>query len=135
MGLNLKWVHYAGLGIILVAITFFDIAPSGPWNDSRFTSGSIGLVGLFLLYIAWFKVMFGDKGIVPTLDRWKDPVGTAPKVIGVGIATLIVAYSAGRVDFFPEPAGLLLTGIGLLILTNGIYVWLVSYGLLSDEEE
>ncbi len=135
MGLNLKWGHYAGIGIILVVFTFLDFAPAGPWNDARFTSGSVGLVGLFMLYLAWFRVMFGDDGIIPTLERWKDPVATSPKVMGVGIATLIVAYSAGRIDFFPEPTGLLLTGIGLLIFTNGFYVWLVSSGILDDEEE
>lgn len=135
MGVNMKWWHHAVIGIILIAITFTDISPKGPWEDSRFTSGTIGLIGLFELYMAWFRIMFGNSGIVPTINRWKDPLGTSPKVIGVGIATLIVAYATGRIDFFPEPAGLLLTGIGLLILTNGIYVWLVSTGILDDEEE
>ena len=37
--------------------------------------------------------------------------------------------------FFPEPAGLILSLIGLLVTTNGIYVWMSTAGPLSSEEE
>ena len=37
--------------------------------------------------------------------------------------------------FVPEPAGLLLTLVGVLALMNGGYVWLITSGPLADEEE
>ena len=117
----------------MVAVTFTDLAPSGPWGDSTFTSGSVGLVGLCLLYIAWFRLTFDIEGLVPTLDRWSDPVKTSPKVIGVGIAIMGLAYGAGRIDLFPRPAGLILALIGLLTITNGVYVWLSTAGPWHDK--
>ena len=135
MGAKAEWRGFAATGIILVAITFTDLAPNGPWNDATFTSGFLGLVGLFLLYLAWFRITFEAKGVVPTMDIWKDPAGTSPLVVGVGVVILGIAYSVGRIDFFPEPAGLVLSLIGLLVTTNGVYVWMSTTGPLASEEE
>ena len=135
MGGKVEWRVFAAIGTILVAITFTDLSPEGPWNDSTFTSGSLGLIGLMLLYLAWFRLTFETKGVVPTMDLWKDPEGTSPSVIGVGIVILGIAYAVGRIDFFPEPAGLILSLIGLLVTTNGVYVWMSTAGPLSSEEE
>jgi hypothetical protein len=88
-----------------------------------------------LLYLAWFRLTFETKGVVPTMDLWKDPEGISPSVIGVGIVILGIAYAVGRIDFFPEPAGLILSLIGLLVTTNGVYVWMSTAGPLSSEEE
>ena len=114
--------------------TFTDLSPEGPWNDSTFTSGSLGLIGLMLLYLAWFRLTFETNGVVPTMDLWKDPEGLL-HVIGVGLVILGIAYAVGRIDFFPEPAGLILSLIGLLTTTNGVYVWMSTAGPLSSEEE
>ena len=135
MGAKVEWRVFAAIGTILVAITFTDSSPEGPWNDSTFTSGSLGLIGLMLLYLAWFRLTFETKGVVPTMDLWKDPEGTSSTVIGVGLVILGIAYAVGRIDFFPEPAGLILSLIGLLVTTNGIYVWMSTAGPLSSEEE
>ena len=135
MGAKAESRVFAAIGTILVAITFTDLSPEGPWNDSTFTSGSLGLIGLMLLYLAWFRLTFETKGVVPTMDLWKDPEGTSPSVIGVGIVILGIAYAVGRIDFFPEPAGLILSLIGLQVTTNGIYVWMSTAGPLSSEEE
>ena len=135
MGAKAEWRVFATIGAILVAITFTDLSPKGPWNDSTFTSGSLGLIGLMLLYLAWFRLTFETKGVVPTMDLWKDPEGTSSTVIGVGLVILGIAYAVGRIDFFPEPAGLILSLIGLLVTTNGIYVWMSTAGPLSSEEE
>ena len=135
MGAKAEWRAFAATGIILVAITFTDLSPDGPWNDATFTSGFLGLIGLSLLYLAWFRLTFEVKGIVPTLDKWKNPAGTSPLVAGVGIVILGIAYAVGRIDFFPEPAGLILSLIGLLVTTNGVYVWLSTAGPLATEEE
>ena len=135
MGAKAEWRVFAAIGTILVAITFTDLSPEGPWNDSTFTSGSLGLIGLILLYLAWFRLTFETKGVVPTMDLWKDPEGSSSTVIGVGLVILGIAYAVGRIDFFPEPAGLILSLIGLLVTTNGIYVWMSTAGPLSSEEE
>jgi hypothetical protein len=78
---------------------------------------------------------FEKKGLVPTLDLWNDPAGTSPLVIVTGLVILGIAYAVGRIDFFPEPAGLILSLIGLLVTTNGAYVWMSTEGPLSSEEE
>ena len=66
---------------------------------------------------------------------WRDPSQTSLTVMGVGIVTLGIAYAVGRIEFFPEPAGLILSLIGLLVTTNGFYVWMSTEGPLSSEEE
>lgn len=133
MGRKTEWRIHATIGLLLVAITFTDLAPSGPWGDSTFTSGSAGLVGLCLLYMAWFRLTFDIDGLVPTLDRWNDPVKNSPKVVGVGVAIMGLAYGAGRIGIFPRPAGLILALIGLLTITNGAYVWLSTAGPWRDK--
>lgn len=135
MGEKAEWRGLAAIGVVLVAITFTDLSPEGPWNDSTFTSGSIGLIGLCFVYVAWFRMTFEKKGLVPTLDLWNDPAGTSPLVIVTGLVILGIAYAVGRIDFFPEPAGLILSLIGLLVTTNGVYVWMSTEGPLSSEEE
>ena len=135
MGEKAEWRGFATIGVVLVAITFTDLSPEGPWNDSTFTSGSIGLIGLCFVYVAWFRITFEKKGLVPTLDLWNDPAGTSPLVMVTGAVILGIAYAVGRIDFFPEPAGLILSLIGLLVTTNGVYVWMSTEGPLSSEEE
>lgn len=132
MGGKAEWRGFAALGSILVGITFTDVSPAGPWNDSTFTSGSLGLIGMILLYLAWFRLTFGVKGVVPTMDMWKDPEETSKLVMLTGIVILGISYAIGRIDFFPEPAGLVLSLVGLLVTTNGIYVWLSTSGPLRD---
>ena len=135
MGEKAEWRVFAGIGALLVAITFSDFSPKGPWNDATFTSGAFGLAGIMLLYLAWFRLIFDKKGVVPTMDLWKDPEATSSIVIITGLVILGISYAIGRVDFFPEPAGLVLSLVGLLVTTNGAYVWLSTVGPLSDSEE
>lgn len=135
MGAKAEWRIFASLGFILVTITFTDASPKGPWDDSTFTSGALGLTGMVLLYLAWFRVTFERKGVVPTMDLWKDPEASSKLVMLTGIVILGIAYAIGRIDFFPEPAGLVLSLVGLLVTTNGVYVWLSTAGPLSSEEE
>ena len=135
MGAKVEWRLFAALGLALVSITFTDISPAGPWNDSTFTSGTIGLIGMLLLYLAWFRITFGIKGIVPTMDLWKDPEHTSALVVITGLVILGIAYAVGRIEFFPEPGGLVLFLVGLLVTTNGVYVWLSSAGPLASNEE
>ena len=90
---------------------------------------------MLFLYLAWFRITFEIKGVVPTMNLWKDPEKTSSIVILTGLAILGIAYAVGRLEFFPEPAGLVLSLVGLLVTTNGVYVWLSSAGTLAIHEE
>ena len=131
-----EWRAHAGIGIILLLDTLIlNLAPTGPWNSESFSLGIIGLTGLTLLYVAWYRLTFQRKGLVPWMDLWKDPERSSRSVIAAGMAIIAAAWLAGNVveEAVPKPAGLILTLVGLLVLLNGIYVYL-SVGALSDAE-
>ena len=131
-----EWRAHAGIGIILLLDTLFlKLAPTGPWDSESFSLGVIGLTGLTLLYVAWYRLTFQRKGLVPWMDLWKDPERSSRSVIAAGMAIIAAAWLAGNVveETVPKPAGLILTLVGLLVLLNGIYVYL-SVGALSDTE-
>ena len=131
-----EWRAHAGIGIILLLDTLIlKLAPTGPWNSESFSLGIIGLTGLTLLYVAWYRLTFQRKGLVPWMDLWKDPERSSRSVIAAGMAIIAAAWLAGNVveETVPKPAGLILTLVGLLVLLNGIYVYL-SVGALSDTE-
>jgi len=131
-----EWRAHAGIGIILLLDTLIlKLAPTGPWDSESFSLGVIGLTGLTLLYVAWYRLTFQRKGLVPWMDLWKDPKRSSRSVIATGLALIAAAWLAGNVveENVPKPAGLILTLMGLLVLLNGIYVYL-SVGALSDTE-
>ena len=131
-----EWRAHAGIGIILLLDTLIlNLAPTGPWDSEAFSLGVIGLTGLTLLYVAWYRLTFQRKGLVPWMDLWKDPERSSRSVIAAGLAIIAAAWLAGNVveETVPKPAGLILTLVGLLVLLNGIYVYL-SVGALSDTE-
>ena len=131
-----EWRAHAGIGIILLLDTLIlKLAPTGPWDSESFSLGIIGLTGLTLLYVAWYRLTFQRKGLVPWMDLWKDPKRSSRSVIATGLALIAAAWLAGNVveENVPKPAGLILTLMGLLVLLNGIYVYL-SVGALSDAE-
>ena len=118
----------------LVAQTFLDVVPAGPWGNAAMGAGSVFSVGL--PHIAWFRRTLSTSGQPPTSDLWQDPAGTWPKVVAVGGVFLVLSYLAGRgeVDaWMPEPAGLVLSLVGLLVVLNGLYVGAIT-GPLSEEE-
>jgi hypothetical protein len=118
--------------------TFTNVAPPGPWDSSSFTRGVLGLLGLILIYLAWFNHTFGMVGVAPTVNRWSSPETTWLQVVVFGLACLVLTRIIRWGDsdgFIPEPAGLLLALIGFLALMNGLYVWLITNGPLVDEEE
>ena len=131
-----EWRAHAGIGIILLLDTLIlKLAPTGPWESESFSLGVIGLTGLTLLYVAWYRLTFQRKGLVPWMDLWKDPERSSRSVIAAGLAIIAAAWLAGNVveETVPKPAGLILTLVGLVVLLNGIYVYL-SVGALSDTE-
>ena len=134
MGDEPEWRWLTLAGIICVAQSFVDLDIPGPWESSSFSQGSIALLGLVLLYMSWFRWTFKVKGVAPVIGRWKDPINSSKKVTGVGVVLVILAYVTGRIEIFPDPTGLLLLLVGMLVLLCGIYVWSVVDGPLHEEE-
>ena len=71
-------------GVLLILQSFTDLAPAGPWDSPSFTRGVLGLVGMVLVYLAWFKHTFGIFGVAPTVNRWSNPETTWLRVVAFG---------------------------------------------------
>ena len=130
------WQGLAIIGIILIAQTFTDFGWKGPWNDVSFTQGSLGLVGGILLYLAWFRWHFKMDGLIPTLDRWKNP---QKGMITLFICTIIMCIFTTLVggplsEYFPRQSGMILGLISLLMVLQLIYAWLNFNNYFSEEE-
>ncbi|MFQ3344414.1 MAG: hypothetical protein ACI9EM_000949 [Candidatus Thalassarchaeaceae archaeon] len=127
------WKILGALGTILLFDTiFFKISFSGPWDSESFTLGIIGLSGLSLIYISWYRLNFKMKGLIPWMDNWKNPKKTAKYVILIGIITIFAAWLTGnKIEQLPDPSGLILALIGCLMILNGTYV-LLSLGILKE---
>ena len=125
-----------GFGALLVAQTFLDIAPEGPWSSASFSRGMLGLSGLICLYLGWFTLTFGRMGVAPTVDLWSRPGTTWLNIVIFGLVCLVMARFMGwtETEVVPEPAGLLVGLIGILAVSHGLYVWLVVKGPLREEE-
>ncbi len=121
--------------LLLLDTLALGYAPAGPWDAESFSLGVIGLAGIVLLYVAWYRFTFKRRGLIPWLDLWQDPAGSSQKAIIAGVATIALAWVLGNPlqEQMPDPSGLILTLIGLLMLLNGIYVKL-SIGPLADSE-
>jgi ammonia channel protein AmtB len=131
-----EWRAHAAAGALLLLDTLaLGYAPAGPWDAASFSLGVIGLTGMVLLYVAWYRFTFKRPGLIPWLDLWQDPAGSSKKVIIAGVATIVLAWVLGNPlqEQMPDPSGLILTLIGLLMLLNGIYVKL-SIGPLADSK-
>ena len=131
-----RWLFV--VGGLLLAQSFTTLAPAGPWDAPSFTRGVLGLLGMVLLYLGWFKRTFGFYGVAPTVNRWQDPQTSWLRVVVFGLACLVLTRALrllGDGELAPEPAGLLLSLVGGLALMNGLYVWLITNGPLLEEEE
>ena len=128
-------VHAVIGSLLVLDAAVLGIAPAGPWDSESFSVGIIGLIGLGFWYVAWYRATFKRKGLIPWLDRWQDPIGSSRKVLVAGIATIILAWVAGNPlqPYLPDPTGLVLMLIGLLMSLSGAYTMLAS-GPLADSE-
>ena len=134
--LDPPWQGLAIIRVILIAQTFTDFGWKGPWNDVSFTQGALGLVGGILLYLAWFRWHFKTDGVIPTVDRWKNPKkGLVNLFICAVIMSIFTTLVGGPLSsFFPRPSGMILGLISLLMLLQVIYAWLIIEGPLKEEE-
>lgn len=129
-----KWRNYFFLGLVLLLNTIFiKISFSWPWDSESFTLGVMGLIGLTMLYISWYRFTFKRRGLVPWMDLWKNPETSSKKLLLFSIFTLILSYFLGKNQlFFPDPTSLILSLIALLTLIQATYVYL-SVTILSDD--
>ena len=126
--------HAVAAGLLLLDALVIGVAPSGPWDDSSFTRGIIGLVGVCLAYVAWYRLTFKRKGLVPWIDLWEKPEESARLVLFSSIGFLAISWVAGNPmqPHVPDPTGLILVLVGLLLGLQAIYVYLVI-GPLKEE--
>jgi len=138
MGRTHEWRWFAVVGVVFVAQSFVDLTPEGPWDSRSFSRGMLGLVGLTLLYLAWFRWAFDRKGVAPTINLWVAPEDTWRNVLLFGLGCLLcvkVLVWADVKELVPEPTGMILTLIGSLVVLNAIYVGLVTVGPLASSSE
>ena len=129
-----EWRNYFFLGLVLSLNTIFiKISFSWPWDSESFTLGVMGLIGLTMLYISWYRFTFKRRGLVPWMDLWKNPETSSKKLFLFSIFTLILSYFLGKNQlFFPDPTSLIFSLIALLTLIQATYVYL-SVTILSDD--
>ncbi|MEO2179100.1 MAG: hypothetical protein ABGX11_02875, partial [Candidatus Poseidoniia archaeon] len=80
-----EWRPHVTVGALLLLDTLtLGYAPAGPWDSESFSLGVIGLTGLALLYVAWYRWTFKRRGLIPWLDLWQDPAGSSKQVLICG---------------------------------------------------
>jgi len=124
------------IGSLLILNTMIlDFSFPGPWDSESFTLGIIGMTGLGFWYVAWYRFTFKRKGLIPWLDNWANPEKSSKQVLATGLFTIILAWLAGNPlqEYLPEPTGLVLLLIGLLISLSGVYSML-ALGPLADSK-
>ena len=120
--------------ILLLNTIILGFSFPGPWDSESFTLGIIGMTGLGFWYVSWYRFTFNRKGLIPWLDNWKTPEKSSKQVLAVGVFTIILSWTAGNPlqEYLPDPTGLVLLLIGLLISLSGIYSML-ALGPLADK--
>jgi hypothetical protein len=118
-----KWRNYFFLGLVLLVNTIFiKISFSWPWDSESFTLGVMGLIGLTMLYISWYRFTFKRRGLVPWMDLWSHLVKYFLKV---GLSKSNYSINASKLLFFSclSSSKVAIT----LILTNGLICTFVSF--------
>jgi len=128
------WRIYFFLGsMLLINTIFIKISFSWPWDSESFTLGVIGLIGLTMWYVSWYRFTFKRRGLVPWLDLWINPESSSKKLFLFSFAILILSYLLGQDQlFFPDPTSLIFSLVALLTFIQATYV-LLSVTILSDD--
>jgi hypothetical protein len=92
------------------------------------------MAGLSMGYVAWYRYTFRRKGLIPWIDLWESPDESVRLVFAASVATLTLAWVSGNQlqPYLPEPTGLVLILVGLLLALQSIYVFLIL-GPLSED--
>ena len=102
MARAVNWKFPLVIGVFLTVQTLFDFAPSGPWNSRSFTRGVLGLIGLCLIYVAWFRFTFDKKGIIPSISLWKNPNKSWKTVLLFSIICLATVLMINKTKFIQQ---------------------------------
>ena len=130
-----EWIFLAIASAILILDSlFFGVAPSGPWNDTSFSTGVIGMTGLSFGYVAWYRYTFKRRGLIPWIDLWKTPEESVKWVFTEAVGFLVLAWVSGNPmqPYLPDPTGLVLTLVGLLLALQSGYAYLAMGPLKED---
>ena len=130
-----NWKAPAIVGtIILLNVITLKLSISGPWESESFTLGLLGAVSLVFLYVAWYRITFKRRGLIPWIDLWTQPRKSAYIVLASSIGVLSMAWYTGNhmQEILPTPTGLVMSLIGFLMLTQSVYV-LLSVGPLAED--
>lgn len=130
-----NWKAPAIVGaIILLNVITLKLSISGPWESESFTLGLLGSVSLVFLYVAWYRITFKRRGLIPWIDLWTQPRKSAYIVLASSIGVLSMAWYTGNhmQEILPTPTGLVMSLIGFLMLTQSVYV-LLSVGPLAED--
>ena len=92
------------------------------------------MVGLSMGYVAWYRYTFKRRGLIPWIDLWKTPEDSVKWVFAAAVAFLALAWISGNPmqPYLPNPTGLVLTLVGLLLALQSGYVYLVMGPLKED---
>jgi len=128
------WRIYFFLGsMLLINTIFIKISFSWPWDSESFTLGVMGLIGLTMWYVSWYRFTFKRSGLVPWLDLWINPESSSKKLFLFSFTILILSYLLGQDQlFFPDPTSLIFSLVALLTFIQATYVFL-SVTILSDD--
>ena len=128
------WRIYFFLGsMLLINTIFIRISFSWPWDSESFTLGVMGLIGLTMWYVSWYRFTFKRRGLVPWLDLWINPESSSKKLFLFSFTILILSYLLGQDQlFFPDPTSLIFSLVALLTFIQATYV-LLSVTILSDD--
>tara|TARA_B100000214_G_scaffold361007_1_gene323966 strand:+ start:1137 stop:1550 length:414 start_codon:yes stop_codon:yes gene_type:complete len=129
-----NWKAHAIVGfVIMLNVITLKFSTPGPWKSESFTLGLLGSVSLVFLYVAWYRITFKRRGLIPWVDLWAEPRKSAYTVLAVSIGVLSLAWYTGNhmQETLPTPTGLVLSLIGFLMLTQSVYV-LLSLGPLAE---
>ena len=128
------WRIYFFLGsMLLINTIFIKISFSWPWDSESFTLGVMGLIGLTMWYVSWYRFTFKRRELVPWLDLWINPESSSKKLFLFSFTILILSYLLGQDQlFFPDPTSLIFSLVALLTFIQATYVFL-SVTILSDD--
>ena len=59
-----EWrIHAVAGSLLLLDVLTIGLAPAGPWDSQSFTLGVMGMTGLCLCYVAWYRATRSNRAL------------------------------------------------------------------------